>query len=79
MICEDGPMKPNETMTKNLDETWAELYSLFEERNFNKLETNALLIGTLQAHRKMVKLLKDNPSMAEDEFLIEAERIEAEE
>ena len=72
-------MKPNETMAKNLDETWAELYSLLEERNFNKLETNALLIGTLQTHRKMVKLLKDNPSMTGDEFIIEAERIEAEE
>lgn len=38
-----------------------------------------MLIGALQAHRKMVKLLKGNPSMTEDEFLIEAERIEAEE
>jgi hypothetical protein len=38
-----------------------------------------LLIGSLAAHEKMIRILEDNPSMTEDEFLIEAERTEAEE
>ena len=54
---------------KTLLKDFNKLCNLFLERNFQKLETSTLLIGTHQDHKKMIQLLEDNPQMTEDEFL----------
>ena len=62
---------------KRLDEGLLKLANLFEERNFNKLETNTLLIGSFENHMAMIELLENNPEMSEEEFLKEARKMEA--
>lgn len=66
----------NKQSKKLLEEGLLALSDLLEQRNFNSPKAGMLLIGTPEAHRKMIKLLKENPSMSEEEFLKEAEKIE---
>ena len=59
-----------------LDEVFLRLCDLLEERNFNKIETNLYLIGTLDEHKQMIKILEENPNISEDEFLKKVEEIQ---
>ena len=60
----------------NLDKILLRLSDLLEERNFNKIETNMLLIGTPQQHKKMIQILENNPKITEEEFLELAKKLE---
>ena len=45
------------------------LSNLLEERHFDKLETNMLLVGSPEEHRRMINILENNPDLTEEECL----------
>ena len=49
----------NSQAENSLDKYLLKLSNIFEERSFNKLETNMLLIGTPQEHKKDDSNLKE--------------------
>lgn len=59
----------NSQSENNVDKYLLKLSKMLEERNFNKLETNMLLIGTPQEHKKMIQILESNPKITEEQFL----------
>ncbi len=66
----------NNQAENNLDKILLRLSDLLEERNFNKIETNMLLIGTPHQQKKMIQILENNPKITEEEFLELAKKLE---